>query len=129
MIQISQIKLPLPVKPQALEKKICHILRIDSSQLLEVQVLKKSIDSRKKPNLFQIITVAVEVSAEEHILQKIKDNNVGLYEKKEYRFPSSGDTKLTSRPVVIGSGPAGLFCAYELALHGYEPILLERGIR
>ncbi|MFI3177187.1 MAG: FAD-binding protein, partial [Eubacteriales bacterium] len=39
----------------------------------------------------------------------------------------SGDTKLTSRPVVIGSGPAGLFCAYELALHGYEPILLERG--
>ncbi len=127
MIQISQIKLPLPVKPQALEKKICHMLRIDSSQLLEVKLLKKSIDSRKKPNLFQIITVAVEVLEEERILKKIKENNVGIYEKKEYRFPSSGDTKLISRPVVIGSGPAGLFCAYELALHGYEPILLERG--
>ena len=48
-------------------------------------------------------------------------------EKERYVIPVSGDEALHQRPVIIGSGPAGLFAAYVLALSGYKPLILERG--
>lgn len=52
-----------------------------------------------------------------------------LTNRKKYQFPkaevSQKETKY--RPVIIGAGPAGLFCTYELTKAGYAPILLERG--
>lgn len=50
-----------------------------------------------------------------------------LFVKKEYHFPIAGTKELPARPVIIGMGPAGLFCGYFLAKYGYKPILLERG--
>ena len=48
-------------------------------------------------------------------------------EKKEYQFPKPGSTRLVHPPVIVGSGPAGLFCAWYLAKAGYRPLVLERG--
>lgn len=50
-----------------------------------------------------------------------------LSKKNPYQFPPPGDEPLKNRPVIVGSGPAGLFCAYMLAKHGYQPLILERG--
>lgn len=50
-----------------------------------------------------------------------------MYVQKPYVFPKSGATPLQEPPVIIGTGPAGLFCGYLLAKHGYRPVLLERG--
>ena len=50
-----------------------------------------------------------------------------LIHETPYDFPNSGTKKMEHRPVVIGSGPAGLFCAYLLAEHGYRPVVYERG--
>ena len=50
-----------------------------------------------------------------------------LTQEKEYTFPSPGEEKLKYPPVIVGSGPAGIFCAWYLAKAGYRPLVLERG--
>lgn len=53
--------------------------------------------------------------------------NVLLTEKTEYLFPAEGSTQQKHPTVIVGMGPAGLFCGYYLAQHGYAPVILERG--
>ena len=50
-----------------------------------------------------------------------------LTSEKPYVFPEPGQEPLSCPPVVIGSGPAGLFCGWYLAKAGYKPLILERG--
>lgn len=61
------------------------------------------------------------------ILHKNKNSNISKAKDIHYHFPDAGEKQLSHRPVIVGSGPAGMFCAYELAKHGYCPIILERG--
>ena len=61
------------------------------------------------------------------LTRKKRAGNVQLHEAMPYVFPAGGNEKLKSRPVVVGCGPAGLFCAYFLAEYGYQPVLLEQG--
>ena len=56
-----------------------------------------------------------------------KAGQVQAVVKKEYQFPALGTKPLNHRPIIVGTGPAGLFCGYMLARQGYRPILLERG--
>lgn len=65
--------------------------------------------------------------AEQKAVSRAKNPQVLLYTEPEYRFPEAGKTPLAHPPVIIGTGPAGLFCGLMLACHGYRPILLERG--
>ena len=60
-------------------------------------------------------------------LRKVHNNNIMLTQKKEYTFPSPGEEELKYPPVIVGSGPAGIFCAWYLAKAGYRPLVLERG--
>ena len=85
------------------------------------------MDARKKPDLYEIYTVDVEVKNEEKLLKRCKHANVQRAVRKNYQMPMSGTENLKTPPVVIGCGPAGLFCTYLLAKAGYRPLLLERG--
>ena len=58
---------------------------------------------------------------------KCTKGRVQKVSEKPYRIPEHGKKKMSLRPVVVGSGPAGLFCAYLLALEGYRPLIVERG--
>jgi uncharacterized protein len=60
-------------------------------------------------------------------LKKNKNPQIVKSEKITYLFPNQGTIPLNESPIIIGSGPAGLFCAFQLAQAGYCPILLERG--
>lgn len=127
MLRINQLKLPISHTEEDLKRKASKLLRISSSRMLELHIIKQSIDARKKPELFYVYTVDVKVAEEGAILKKAKGNQITVSPEKQYHFPSSGEQPCKNRPVIIGSGPAGLFCAYMLAKAGYRPLLLERG--
>ncbi len=133
MIQISQIKLPCGTEQVRLEGRIRKQLHLKREESFSWKIIRHSVDARKKPNLFDIYSVSVSFGRdhvrEEKLVKKLRDRNVIYKEEVLYRFPETPENAepLQHRPVVIGSGPAGLFCTLSLARHGYRPILLERG--
>lgn len=127
MIQISQLKLPIGHTEEQLQQKIRKALRLGKQQEFSYEIVRQSLDARKKQEKKFVYTILVTVSQEKKILHKVNDNNVMYTKRMNYQFPNFGNEKLTYRPVIVGSGPAGLFCAYMLAKHGYRPLILERG--
>ena len=127
MIRVGQIKLDPNHTPLELVQKIAKTLRITEKEILGYEIKKQSIDARKKPDIKYIYTVDVKVANDQKVLKKQKGNQATLVQEKPYEFPKPGTGELKHRPVIIGSGPAGLFCAYMLAEHGYRPIVFERG--
>ncbi len=131
MIRISQISIKPEYGPEeveaVLEKKIRKKLRLEEQADFRWQTVKCSVDARKKPEIFLSYTVDVTGLEEQAVLKRCKDKSVSRVEPVTYRFSPSGGKELSGRPVIVGTGPAGLFCGYMLALHGYRPVLLERG--
>ena len=128
MIRISQIKIKPNHTPEELESKLLNLLRIKKDDLVSYRIQKQSLDARKKPDIYYVYTVDAAVRNESALKRQIKKNsNICIAADKSYQFSPSGRQPLLWRPVIIGSGPAGLFCAYMLAQHGYRPILIERG--
>ncbi len=131
MIRISQIKLKPgadEAKEKLLENKIRKILKIKENTSFCFEIVKCSIDARKKPDIFYSYTVDVSGLKEQEIIKRIKGNQVSVVNPVKYCFPVSGEQDMKHRPVIVGAGPAGLFCGYMLARYGYRPIILERGM-
>ena len=126
MIQIHDLKLPFDHSEHALTAAVCGKLKVREKDLLSLRILKQSIDARKDPICY-VYTLAAEVAGEKAVLKRCRDHSVSPYEEKPYRHPVPGEKVLPHRPVVVGAGPAGLFCALLLAEAGYRPILIERG--
>lgn len=103
------------------------MLRVAPSEIQFWQIVKKSIDARKKPEISIVYSLDVAVASQKKVLAKCRNKCVQAIEEKGYKFPVTGKRRLHGRPIIIGTGPAGLFCGYLLARHGYKPLLLERG--
>ena len=124
MLRISQLKLPITHTKEELEQKIRKILRLPKTP--SYTILRRSVDARKKPELFFQYSIDVAVEKEDQVYKRCDRKQVMRVEKTEYHFPVRG-YQGKERPVIIGAGPAGLFCCYMLAEAGFKPILLERG--
>ena len=134
MIKVSDIKLPVDADQAALIKKAAHEAGIRPEEIREFEIVRRSLDARRKPDLFYIYTVLLTSRKEDQLKMRLRKhsgrsrhNNIMFTDKEKYVIPESGDEMLHTRPVIIGSGPAGLFAAYVLALSGYKPLILERG--
>ena len=129
MLRLNQVKVEAEQDETVLEKKAAEILRVPLRDILHIKILRQSIDARKKPNIFYSYTLDVEVRGEEAILRRMRgrEHLVSRSEPVIYAFPAPGEKPMEHPPVIVGMGPAGLFCGYFLALYGYRPILLERG--
>ena len=127
MIRIGQLKLQPDHTEKDLLQKLAKTLHISERDIVSYQIKKQSIDARKKPDLKFVYTIDVTVQNETQVLKKQKGNTVSLVKETPYVFKAIGKMKMQNRPIIIGSGPAGMFCAYMLAQHGYRPILFERG--
>ena len=127
MIRVNQVKVPLSHGQEDILYKTAAILRIAPEKILSWQIVRKSIDARKKPEITVVYSVDVCVASQDKVLARCKSAQVQAVNDKAYVFPDEGTDKLAHRPVIIGTGPAGLFCGYLLAKHGYRPLILERG--
>lgn len=131
MLRISQIRLQPGHSEQELEEKIRKTLHLKKSESIKYQIFKQSIDARKKPDVYYSYTIDVEVQQESAVLGRVGKRNSKIQKigqkKMDYQMPVHGNETLSHKPVIVGAGPAGLFCAWLLAREGYCPIILERG--
>ncbi len=128
MIRLRQIKINVDDDSiDNLKKKCAKKLRVKEDKIKDIVIKEQSIDARKKPNLYYVYTVDITIDDELNVLSRLNDRDIFLAPLEEYVFSIKGINNLNNRPVIVGTGPAGLFCGYLLAEHGYKPILIERG--
>ena len=126
-IRINNINLSIKDDLIVLEKKICKKLNISKEHINKLNIIKKSIDARKKSDIKFNYCVDIICDEEQKILSKVHDKDVKIEEIKEIEVIKKGTQELKFRPVVVGFGPAGIFAALTLARQGYKPIVYERG--
>lgn len=132
MLEISQIRLPLDYNAEDLTAAVAACLGLRSEEIQSVSLQKRAIDARKKSAVVFSCTVDVKVENESAALAghrkelgqaQIKpDRECRTLQILRPRVPPPAE-----RPVIVGSGPCGLFCGLVLARLGFRPILLERG--
>lgn len=127
MLRISEIKIPIEASEDRLKDEILKKLSIKEGDLLDYTIYKKSLDARKKDQIFFVYIVDAKVNNEAEILNKAKGQQISITPDMEYKPVEAGTAALEARPMVVGTGPAGLFAALILAEGGYKPLVLERG--
>ena len=128
MIRVRQIKVSIKNNNiEEIKNKTALKLKIKVSDINSLEIVKKSIDARDKENINYIYEVEIDVLNENKVLNKNKTNDVYLKEDESYKLDVKNKRKLNSRPVIVGTGPAGLFCGYMLSEYGYNPLIIERG--
>ncbi len=132
MIKIEQLKLPLAHTMEelegAIEKRVGRKVR-DKNGRVCYRILKKSLDCRKKPELYYIYSIGVffDRKTEASVKKSRKAGSLVFTAETVYSPPVFAKERGGRRQVIVGDGPAGLFCAYILTLAGARPIVLERG--
>ena len=123
MLKISGLRL----RPGETESKLAAKAKRElGTEIQGFIVLKRSVDARKKDDIALVYTIAAKVAHENQVLKKCRSKKVSMYRETGYVFPVER-LRLSKRPVIVGTGPAGLFCGLMLARTGARPILLERG--
>ena len=120
MIRLRQVKVLIN---KDLKKEISKRLRVNIDDIKDIKIVKRSIDSRDKPNIYYVYEVDVKINDEDKILKKINNNDIFKTPLEEYKFIPIGTNKLNNRIIIVGSGPCGLFCAYMLSIYGYKPLI------
>lgn len=124
-LKISNIKLNINMDNYAAFHQAIKIAGLGKKDVVQWKILKLSIDARNKQEIHKIYTIGLSV---EKYVKKRK--NVLVYDREpKYEFEALGTELLEKRPVIVGFGPAGMFCGYMLAKYGYRPIIIERGSR
>lgn len=131
MLRLTQIKLPLDYTDDSLKAAILERLGITPNELLSISIFRRGYDARKRSNIFFIFTLDVELQDETAVLKRLQAENkatdIGPTPDTSYKFVTQAPATLTSRPIIIGTGPCGLLAGMVLAQMGFRPIILERG--
>jgi len=128
MLRLNEIQLPLDHPEDALQAAILARLGISAEEMLGYTIFRRSYDARKKTAVILTYSVDVDLKGESAILKRMKgDRSVMPTPDTNYHFVAQAPGRLKSRPVVIGTGPCGLFAGLILAQMGFNPIILERG--
>ncbi len=122
MIRIKNIRLEPGYCEADARAAIAEKLGADVSKIKSVVTVKRSIDARNRSDVHYLAVFDVEIEDEKRYYSR---RDVGRTENYEYDYPPV--YQKNTRPVVVGAGPAGLFCALILAYRGANPIVIERG--
>ncbi len=128
MLRLSEIKLPLDHSESELLTAIQKKLKIKAELIIRYDIGRRSVDARKRSAIVLIYTLDVELTNEAHVFYRFRaDPQVSKTPDLRYHLLAKAPDKLSNRPIVIGTGPCGLFCGLLLAQMGFRPIILERG--
>jgi len=144
MISIQQISLPITHSSDDLQSKIVEILGIKTSDIKDFKIAKRAIDSRKKREMIYFVySINVEIDGGNNAEQKIlksgivkkntKHHRITIKEPYAYEIPqlnlneNRDRNEKQPRPIVVGTGPSGMFAALLLAKAGLKPLVIERG--
>ena len=127
-MRLTELKLPLDHSPADLHDAILRRLGIVADELLGFTIFRRGVDARKSAAIVFIYTLDVDLKNEAAVLKRLRgDRHVGPTPDTAYHFVAQAQAASTLRPIVIGTGPCGLFAGLILAQMGFRPIILERG--
>lgn len=132
MIRITNVKLNLDdaitytSEIANLKKLVFSKYKVRPNHLQDLIIFKKAIDARRKSNVHFVYTIDLQLQNESSLLSR-QFKNVTISPNLEYEDVLKGTKELSTRPVIIGFGPSGIFAALLLSRRGYKPIVLERG--
>ena len=128
-VLINNIKLPVNASVSEAFSVAKRTLRRAGLQSYaeEYSIFRRSVDARRKPDIFYVYTVAVRGDFPKFSEEQGIRLGISLHTPVSMESALIGDTPLSAPPVIVGSGPCGLFAALLLAEWGYKPIILERG--
>lgn len=121
MIKLDEVKMPVEFCHLDLIEKVQQILKVSAGDICSVEIYKMSIDARKKPNVMYVLSLAV----------CLKGNLENKFADKKFEWDRTGlnyeKINSSTRPIIVGFGPAGMFCGLALAKMGLKPIIVEQG--
>jgi uncharacterized FAD-dependent dehydrogenase len=128
MLRLTELKLPLGHPPEAIVEAAAECLGVAMDAIICCTVARRAHDARRKSSILMIYSVDVTVAYEHAILARSAgDHRVQPAPDTTYHFVTSARHTPNPRPVVIGSGPCGLFAGLLLAQMGLRPVILDRG--
>ena len=128
MLRLTDVQLPLDHPEEDLATFIVARLGIPAEDLIRYTIFRRGYDARKKSAITLVYTLDVEVRNEAQVQKRLAGNrHVTTAPDTSYHFVAQAPANLKMRPVVIGTGPCGLFAGLILAQMGFKPIILERG--
>ena len=126
MIRLSNVKLKLNYTDKDIIAIAKKALNIEDKAIKNISLFRRSIDARHKNDVHFIATIDVNLDINENkAVSRCKSKNVAICDEYKYEIPYKKDLK--KRPIIVGFGPAGMFCALILAQAGQRPIVFERG--
>ena len=125
MLRVGNLSLPLDYRPEDLPAAVAAKLRLQPRDVLSVQPVRRSVDARDKADVHFVMTADAALRNEAACLKRLKPGLAAPAPSE--RHPDIPRARFDQRPLVVGAGPAGLFCALTLAMAGARPILVERG--
>ncbi len=127
-LKVANIPLGLDESEEALPDRLAERLGVTRDAIARWRILRKSLDARQRDQIHFVYAAEVEVpGADAKLIGRRGQVEITPFETERFDWPEPGHAPLPDRPVIIGSGPAGLFAGYFLALSGYRPLVLERG--
>lgn len=127
-VRVRSLRMDLDYKEKDLITKAAKKLAINYKAIKSYQIVKKAVDARRKKVYFNL-TIDVELDKNIELSKEIlAQAEITVIETKPEVPIIPGNIPLSKSPLIVGSGPAGLFCALHLARHGYKPVLIEKGM-
>src|SRR5215470_11124662 len=128
MLRLSEIRLPLEHSEAELDAALIERLGIAPDELLGRTIYRRAVDARKRSAVAFTYTLDVKVGNETALRERLgNDRRVSIAPDDDYRYVARVPDRMDARPVVIGTGPCGLFAGLLLAQMGFRPVILERG--
>ncbi|QDT38766.1 NAD(P)/FAD-dependent oxidoreductase [Stratiformator vulcanicus] len=124
MLKVPNLALPVEEPEESVPRILAKQIGCAPGDLPRWRIVRKSLDARQRSNLRFVYTAVVEAPEEFRVSQR---GAVQAFEPPQFDDPDPGQEPTDDRPLIVGSGPAGLLAGYYLARKGYRPLIIERG--